>query len=51
MDVNFIRTAVTMIGLLLFIGLVAWVWWPGRRDAFDEAARAPFDGEAEAGHE
>ena len=51
MDVNLLRSVVTLTGLLLFIGLVAWVWWPARRDAFERAARAPFEGEAELRNE
>ena len=42
MDVNDLRSLVTVIGLVLFVALVAWVWGRGRRQAFDEAARLPF---------
>ncbi len=42
MDVNDLRSAVTVIGLLLFLALVAWVYARGRKAAFDEAARLPF---------
>jgi cytochrome c oxidase cbb3-type subunit 4 len=42
MDINFLRSAVTLIGLLLFLGLVVWTWQRSRRQAFDEAARLPF---------
>ena len=48
MHVNVLRSAVTVAGLALFVVLAAWVWWPSRRRAFDEASRLPFDGEAEA---
>ena len=47
MDVNILRSVVTVAGLVLFAALVIWVWWPARRDAFEVAARAPFDGDAE----
>jgi cytochrome c oxidase cbb3-type subunit 4 len=46
MDVNDLRSAVTLLSLLLFIGLMTWTWWPRRQRAHEEAARLPFDGEA-----
>ena len=48
MDVNDLRSAVTVIGLLLFLGLVASVYSKRRRDDFDAAAKLPFEGEEEA---
>jgi len=42
MDINTLRSAVTAIGLLLFLALVAWVYARSRKAAFDEAARLPF---------
>jgi cbb3-type cytochrome oxidase subunit 3 len=45
MDLNLLRSAVTVAGLLLFAVLAVWAWWPSRRSAFERAARAPFDGE------
>jgi cytochrome c oxidase cbb3-type subunit 4 len=47
MDINDLRSAITVIGLLLFVALVAWVYSAQRRNAFDAAARLPFDGEGE----
>jgi cytochrome c oxidase cbb3-type subunit 4 len=47
-DINLVRSAVTVIGLLLFIALVVWTWGRSRRRAFDEAARLPFAGDAPA---
>jgi cytochrome c oxidase cbb3-type subunit 4 len=49
MDINDIRSAVTVMGLVLFIALVAWVWSGRRRAAFDEAAQLPFQGDNEGG--
>lgn len=52
MDVNDLRSAVTLVSLALFIGLMTWTWWPRRRMAYEAAARLPFDGETEGpGHE
>jgi cytochrome c oxidase cbb3-type subunit IV len=32
----------TVLSFLAFIGIVAWAWSSRRREAFDEAANAPF---------
>jgi cytochrome c oxidase cbb3-type subunit 4 len=45
MDLNDVRSAITLLSFVMFIGLVAWAWSSRRRKAFDEAARLPFDGE------
>jgi cytochrome c oxidase cbb3-type subunit IV len=45
MDLNDLRSAITLLSFVMFIGLVAWAWSARRRQAFDEAARLPFDGE------
>jgi cytochrome c oxidase cbb3-type subunit 4 len=47
MDVNDLRSAVTVLSLLLFLWLVGWAWSRGRKTDFDEAARLPFEDEAE----
>ena len=47
MDINDLRSAVTVIGLLLFLALVVWVYRAPRRKAFDAAAQLPFAGEAD----
>jgi len=46
MDLNDVRSLVTLAGLALFLGLMAWTWWPARRSAHEAAAQLPFDGEA-----
>lgn len=51
MDINAVRSAVTVFSLLLFLALVVWAWGRGRRRAFDEAANLPFlDDEAHLNH-
>jgi cbb3-type cytochrome oxidase subunit 3 len=45
MDLNDIRSLIALLGLALFLGLMAWTWWPTRRRAHDAAARLPFLGE------
>jgi cytochrome c oxidase cbb3-type subunit IV len=42
MDVNDMRVAVMLLGLVLFIGIWVWAWSSRRRAAFEEAARLPF---------
>jgi cytochrome c oxidase cbb3-type subunit 4 len=49
MDINDMRSAVTVAGLLAFIGIAAWAWQRSRREAFEEAAALPFADEAGGG--
>ena len=42
MDLNDIRSGVTLVSFLTFVWLVVWVWARKRRDAFEEAARLPL---------
>ncbi len=42
MDINHIRSIVTLLSLALFLALMAWTWWPTRRAAHDAAAQLPF---------
>ncbi|MDO9095295.1 MAG: cbb3-type cytochrome c oxidase subunit 3 [Rubrivivax sp.] len=46
MDVNDLRIAVTVIGLLLFMVLVVHTYSRRRRGDHDEAANLPFSGDA-----
>ena len=46
MDMNDLRSIVTVVSLLLFIGLMVWTWRPQRRAEHEAAARLPFDGES-----
>ena len=48
MDLNDIRSLVTLASLALFLGLLAWTWWPARKAGHEAAAQLPFDGEAPA---
>ena len=51
MDLNDLRSAVTLTSLLLFSALMAWTWWPRHKADHDAAARLPFDGETPPGNE
>jgi cytochrome c oxidase cbb3-type subunit IV len=42
MDINIMRAAVTVIGLVLFLALVVWAWSRKRQPDFDAAAHLPF---------
>lgn len=42
MEINTLRSLVTVISLVLFLALVAWTWSRSRKAAFDEAAQLPF---------
>ncbi|MBX3607399.1 MAG: cbb3-type cytochrome c oxidase subunit 3 [Piscinibacter sp.] len=46
MDINDLRSIVTVVSLLTFLGIVAWAWSRGNRASFEEAARLPFADEA-----
>ncbi|HSI49445.1 MAG TPA: CcoQ/FixQ family Cbb3-type cytochrome c oxidase assembly chaperone [Ideonella sp.] len=45
MDINDIRSLVTLLSLALFIGLMVWTWRPAQRAAHEAAARLVFEGE------
>lgn len=47
MDVNDLRSIITVLSLACFLGIVAWAWARRNRSRFDEAALIPFmnDGE------
>ncbi len=42
MDVNTLRSAVTVLTFILFIGIVAWTLSRRRSADFEEAAKLPF---------
>lgn len=42
MDLNDLRSLVTVLGLIAFLCIVAWAWSRRNRDRFDEAAQLPF---------
>ncbi len=45
MDINDMRSAVTVVSFLLFLALVAYTWNRRRKAEYDEAANLPFAGE------
>jgi cytochrome c oxidase cbb3-type subunit 4 len=42
MDVNTLRSAVTVVTFILFIGIVVWALSKRRAAEFEEAAQLPF---------
>ncbi len=42
MEINDLRSIVTTISLLTFVGIVIWAWSKRNKADFDEAARLPF---------
>ena len=47
MDINDLRSAVTVFGLLLFLVLVGWVYAARRKGAFDAASKLPWVGDTD----
>jgi cytochrome c oxidase cbb3-type subunit 4 len=44
MDINTLRSVVTVVSLIVFVGIVVWTWSPRRNPAdFDKAANLPFE--------
>jgi len=43
MDINLMRSLITVVLFVAFIGIVVWAWGKGRRADFDAAARLPLD--------
>ncbi len=42
MDIDDLRTIITVLAFASFVGIVAWAWSGRRKAAFEEAARLPF---------
>ena len=43
MDINLLRSIVTLLAFVLFIGIVVWAWSSRNRTRFEEAAQLPFE--------
>jgi cytochrome c oxidase cbb3-type subunit IV len=42
MDINDLRSLITVAGLLCFLAIVGWAYGKGSKKGFDEAANLPF---------
>ncbi|QRM20540.1 CcoQ/FixQ family Cbb3-type cytochrome c oxidase assembly chaperone [Dechloromonas sp. TW-R-39-2] len=49
MDINDLRSITTVLGLLCFLGIVAWAYGKGSKKGFEEAANLPFAGNDDDG--
>ncbi len=45
MDINDLRSAVTVVSLLTFLGIVVWAWSRRNKERFEQAAQLPFQDE------
>jgi len=43
MDINDLRTIVTVVFFVLFVAIVLWAYSERSKAGFDQAARLPFD--------
>ena len=43
MDINMLRSIVTVVAFVIFIGIVIWAWSRKNQARFEEAARLPFE--------
>ncbi|MFP8781035.1 cbb3-type cytochrome oxidase subunit 3 [Hydrogenophaga sp. RWCD_12] len=42
MDINDLRSIVTLISMLTFVGILVWAWSKRNQRDFEEAAQLPF---------
>ena len=42
MDINDVRSLVTVLGLICFVGICIWAYSKRAKRGFDEAAQLPF---------
>ncbi|HEX5372876.1 MAG TPA: cbb3-type cytochrome c oxidase subunit 3 [Aquabacterium sp.] len=42
MDIGLLRSAVTVLSLCMFVGIVVWVYTRSNKAHFEEAAKLPF---------
>ena len=45
MDMVTLRSVMTLVAFVIFLGIIAWAWSSRRKPDFDAAARLPFDDE------
>jgi cytochrome c oxidase cbb3-type subunit IV len=50
-DYSTFSSAMTVVMLVVFLGIVAWAYSAKRRAQFDEASRVPFEDEATLRHD
>lgn len=45
MDIVTVRSIITVVSFLTFLGIVYWAYSGARKSRFDAAARLPFEGD------
>ncbi|RYX91422.1 MAG: cbb3-type cytochrome c oxidase subunit 3 [Comamonadaceae bacterium] len=45
MDINVLRSIVTVAAFAVFVAILVWAYKPSRKARFDDAARLPFRSE------
>ena len=45
MDINVLRSMVTVAAFVVFVGILVWACLPSRKAQFDDAAQLPFQSE------
>jgi cytochrome c oxidase cbb3-type subunit 4 len=50
MDINFLRSLITVASLAVFLGIVWWAFGPARRTRFERDALLPFGDDEPAGN-
>jgi cytochrome c oxidase cbb3-type subunit 4 len=45
MDINLLRSLVTVAALVAFLGIVWWAYGPARKERFERDGRLPLDEE------
>ena len=49
MDINDLRSLITVAGLLCFLAIVGWAYGKSSKKGFEEAANLPFSGDDDQG--
>lgn len=47
MDINLIRSLVTLVAFAVFLGIVWWAYGARQKERFEQAAQLPFDDESD----
>lgn len=48
MELSEMRSVVTLVSFLTFVGIIVWAWSKRNKSSFDEAAQLPFNDEYSA---
>jgi cytochrome c oxidase cbb3-type subunit 4 len=51
MDLNILRSIITVLLFVAFIGLWVWAWSKNRKEDFEEAANIPFLDDHDLSHQ